>query len=47
LYLVWQRSRQHAPKVTALITHFAQTLTIRPAATDVAGALAPQPVAPA
>lgn len=55
LYLVWQRSRQHAPKVTALIAHFAQTLTIRPAATDAAdnaaskaaGALAPQPVAPA
>lgn len=32
LYLVWQRSRQHAPKVRALIAHFANTLTIRPVA---------------
>jgi DNA-binding transcriptional LysR family regulator len=32
LYLVWQRSRQHAPKVRSLIEHFAATLTIRPEA---------------
>lgn len=31
LYLVWQRSRHHAPKVRALLEHFASTLTIRPA----------------
>lgn len=33
LHLVWQRSRQHAPKVQALIGHFAATLSIRPAPT--------------
>jgi DNA-binding transcriptional LysR family regulator len=32
LYIVWQRSRQHAPKVQALIAHFSQTLGIRPVA---------------
>ncbi|TWI67718.1 DNA-binding transcriptional LysR family regulator [Pseudoduganella lurida] len=30
LHLVWQRSRQHAPKVQALIGHFTDTLAIRP-----------------
>jgi DNA-binding transcriptional LysR family regulator len=28
LHLVWQRSRQHAPKVQALVAHFAQALRI-------------------
>ena len=28
LHIVWQRSRQHAPKVQALIAHFAATLSI-------------------
>lgn len=35
LHLVWQRSRQHAPKVHALIAHFKASLSIRPAASDV------------
>lgn len=30
LHLVWQRSRQHAPKVQALLTHFEGALRIRP-----------------
>jgi len=30
LHVVWQRSRQHAPKVEAMIAHFAASLTIRP-----------------
>lgn len=30
LHIVWQRSRQHAPKVQALIAHFAEALSIRP-----------------
>lgn len=34
LHLVWQRSRQHSPKVRALIEHFAKTLTIRPTAPE-------------
>ncbi|MDN4037792.1 LysR family transcriptional regulator [Massilia sp. YIM B02443] len=29
LHIVWQRSRQHLPKVQALIAHFGQTLGIR------------------
>lgn len=33
LNIVWQRSRQHAPKVQALIAHFEQTLGIGPDAT--------------
>ena len=28
LHIVWQRSRQHSPKVQALIAHFEQTLHI-------------------
>lgn len=32
LHIVWQRSRQHAPKVQALVAHFAATLSIRPPA---------------
>ena len=32
LHIVWQRSRQHAPKVQALISHFEATLSIRPKA---------------
>lgn len=32
LHIVWQRSRQHLPKVQALIAHFGQTLGIRMAA---------------
>jgi len=32
LHIVWQRSRQHAPKVQTLIAHFAASLAIRPAA---------------
>jgi DNA-binding transcriptional LysR family regulator len=32
LHVVWQRSRQHAPKVQALIAHFAATLAIRTSA---------------
>ena len=31
LHIVWQRSRQHSPKVQALIDHFALSLSIRPA----------------
>lgn len=34
LHLVWQRSRQHAPKVQALLAHFEATLRIRPAAME-------------
>lgn len=30
LHIVWQRSRQHAPKVQALIAHFEATLSIGP-----------------
>lgn len=30
LHIVWQRSRQHSPKVQALIAHFEQTLGIGP-----------------
>lgn len=30
LHLVWQRARQHAPKVQALVAHFAGSLSIRP-----------------
>ena len=30
LHIVWQRSRQHLPKVQALIAHFGQTLGIHP-----------------
>lgn len=30
LHLVWQRSRQHSPKVQALIAHFEKTLSIDP-----------------
>lgn len=30
LHIVWQRARQHAPKVQALIAHFEATLAIRP-----------------
>ena len=30
LHIVWQRSRQHAPKVQALIAHFEASLRIRP-----------------
>ena len=37
LHLVWQRSRQHAPKVQALIAHFQATLRIRPAAVAIPG----------
>jgi len=32
LHIVWQRSRQHAPKVQALIAHFEATLSIHPGA---------------
>ncbi|KAF3996925.1 LysR family transcriptional regulator [Glaciimonas immobilis] len=35
LHIVWQRSRQHAPKVQALISHFETTLAIRPHADNV------------
>ncbi len=37
LHVLWQRSRQHAPKVQALIAHFEATLSIRPRTDDVAG----------
>lgn len=30
LYVVWQRSRQHSPKVQALLRHFEASLSIRP-----------------
>ncbi len=32
LHIVWQRSREHAPKVQALISHFEASLSIRPIA---------------
>ena len=32
LHIVWQRSRQHAPRIQTLIEHFEQTLRIRPLA---------------
>ena len=31
LHLLWQKSRQHAPKVQALVAHFAASLSIGPA----------------
>jgi DNA-binding transcriptional LysR family regulator len=37
LHIVWPRSRQHSPKVQALVSHFAVSLSIRPNAVDVAG----------
>jgi DNA-binding transcriptional LysR family regulator len=30
LHVVWQRSRQHYPKIQALVSHFEQSLSIRP-----------------
>lgn len=30
LHIVWQRSRQHSPKISALISHFEASLSIRP-----------------
>jgi DNA-binding transcriptional LysR family regulator len=35
LHLIWQRSREHAPKVQALISHLEATLSIRPMASGV------------
>jgi DNA-binding transcriptional LysR family regulator len=35
LHLIWQRSREHAPKVQALISHLEATLSIRPMAAGV------------
>jgi DNA-binding transcriptional LysR family regulator len=32
LHVMWQRSRQHSPKVKALIAHFEATLSIKPGA---------------
>jgi DNA-binding transcriptional LysR family regulator len=37
LHIVWPRSRQHAPKVQALIAHFEATLSIRPSGGGVSG----------
>ncbi len=34
LHLIWQRRREHAPKVQALISHLETTLSIRPIATS-------------
>jgi DNA-binding transcriptional LysR family regulator len=34
LHLVWQRSREHAPKVQALLAHLEATLSIRPIAAN-------------
>jgi DNA-binding transcriptional LysR family regulator len=34
LHIVWQRSRQHSPKVQALIAHLEQTLSISPGARE-------------
>lgn len=30
LHIIWQRSREHAPKIQALIAHFQATLSIKP-----------------
>jgi DNA-binding transcriptional LysR family regulator len=38
LHIVWQRSRQHSPKIQALISHFEATLSISPNTGNVAGA---------
>ena len=37
LHIVWQRSRQHSPKVQALISHFADALGIGPDGGDAQG----------
>ena len=37
LHIVWQRSRQHSPKVQALISHFAASLRIGPDGGDAQG----------
>lgn len=37
LHIVWPRSRQHSPKVQALISHFEVSLSIRPNVGDVPG----------